>query len=137
MLGDTAVGKSSMLATYSEGEFPNSIIGTAGIDYKSKNIKLANKLLKIQIWDTAGQEKYRAISRKYYEGVSGIILCFDVTDKSSFESLTEYWLPKIQENSDENTEVVLVGNKIDMINDRQVQKQDALNLIKTDPNIVV
>ena len=54
--------------------------------------------------------------------MSGIILCFDVTDKSSFESLTEYWLPKIQENSDENTEVVLVGNKIDMINDRQVQK---------------
>lgn len=69
--------------------------------------------------------------------MSGVILCFDVTDKSSFESLTEYWLPKIQENSDENTEVVLVGNKIDMINDRQVQKEDALNLIKTDPNIVV
>ena len=129
LLGDTGVGKSSLMSTYSEGEFPQNMVGTAGIDHKQKNIKHQGKLLKIQIWDTAGQEKYRSLTRKYYEGCSGIILVFDVTDKSSFEGIQEYWLQKIIENSDTNCELALVGNKTDLINDRQVSAEDAQHFL--------
>jgi GTPase SAR1 family protein len=73
------------------------------------------------------------LTRQCYEGISGIILVFDVTNKSSFDNLSKYWLPKIIENSDTNIELALVGNKTDLINDRQVSSEQAEELLKTSP----
>jgi GTPase SAR1 family protein len=80
-------------------------------------------------------EKYRSLSRDYYGGTNGIILVYDVTDRTSFDNLSKYWLPKISENADSNIELVLIGNKTDLINDRQVSEEEARHLLETDPNI--
>ena len=80
--------------------------------------------MKVEIWDTAGQEKYRSLTRRYYEGVSGVILVFDVCDESSLQNLNHYWLPKILENADENIDLAIVGNKTDLINEREISKED-------------
>ena len=101
---------------FSEGEFKSGLIGTAGVDYKMKNIEFTGKSVKIQIWDTAGQERYRTLTKAYYKGAAGIILVFDVTDPVSFNNL-QYWLNKIKKHADENVEIVLIGNKIDLVND--------------------
>ena len=100
------------------------MVGTAGIDHKIKTIKHQGKLMKVEIWDTAGQEKYRSLTRRYYEGVSGVILVFDVCDESSLQNLNQYWLPKILENADENIDLAIVGNKTDLINEREVDQKD-------------
>lgn len=124
LLGDTGVGKSSLMHRFSEGEFYSGLVGTAGVDYKMKNIELGGKSVKIQIWDTAGQERYRTLTKAYYRGAAGIILVFDVTDPISFENVT-YWLNKIKKHGDENAEILLLGNKIDLINDIAVQREEA------------
>ena len=80
--------------------------------------------MKVEIWDTAGQEKYRSLTRRYYEGVSGVILVFDVCDESSLQNLNQYWLPKILENADENIDLAIVGNKTDLINEREIDQKD-------------
>jgi GTPase SAR1 family protein len=98
-----------------------------------KNLKHNGKTIKFQMWDTAGQEKYRALSRQYYEGATGIILVFDVTDRLSFEDISECWLPKIAENADSNIELVIVGNKTDLVNQREVSKAEAMDMIRTSP----
>ena len=84
---------------FSEGEFKYNLIGTAGFDYKMKNIEFNGKSVKIQIWDTAGQERYRTLTKSYYNGASGIILVYDVTDIVSFQNLS-YWLKKIKKHAD-------------------------------------
>ena len=116
LLGDTGVGKSSLMFRFSEGEFKSGLIGTAGVDYKMKNIELGGKSVKIQIWDTAGQERYRTLTKAYYRGAAGIILVYDATDPVSFNNVS-YWLQKIKKHGDENVEIMLLGNKVDLINE--------------------
>ena len=123
------------MGSYADGEFPANMVGTAGIDHKLKSIKHQGKIIKVEIWDTAGQEKYRALTRRYYEGVSGIILVFDVTDESSLQNLNQYWLPKILENSDEFIELVIVGNKADLINDRVLSQEQINQFIETNHHL--
>ncbi len=74
------MGKSSLLMRYADGEFNHNLIGTAGVDHKMKNIEHLQKSVKIQIWDTAGQDRFRQAGEKYYQGAVGIILVYDVTD---------------------------------------------------------
>jgi len=105
------------------------MVGTAGIDHKIKTIKHQGKLMKVEIWDTAGQEKYRSLTRRYYEGVSGIILVFDVCDESSLQNLNHYWLPKILENADEHIDLAIVGNKTDLMNERETTAEDVNHFI--------
>jgi len=94
------------------------------VDYKLKNIEIGGKSVKIQIWDTAGQERYRTLTKSYYRGAAGIVLVYDVTDEESFRNVA-YWLKKIKKHGDENVEIVLLGNKIDLINERLVTLEEA------------
>ena len=91
LLGDTGVGKSSLLYRYSDGIFKSELIGTAGLDHKQKNIVCMNSNVKMTIWDTAGQVKFRPLAHTYYKRAAGIVLVYDVTDVHSFENM-EYWL---------------------------------------------
>jgi small GTP-binding protein len=124
LLGDANVGKSSLMLSFTEGEFKEGLIGTAGVDYKLKNIQYEGKSLKIQIWDTAGQERFRTLTKSYYKGAAGIILVYDVCDEVSFHNVEE-WLKRIEENVDSSVEILLLGNKIDLINDRVVTEEQS------------
>ena len=116
LLGDTGVGKSSLLYRYSEGIFKEDLIGTAGLDHKQKNIVHGASSVKMTIWDTAGQVKYRPLAHTYYKGAAGIILVYDVTDKHSFENMG-YWLSQIRANADPDSQIIILANKIDQMND--------------------
>lgn len=86
LIGDSGVGKSCLLLRFSDGSFTTSFITTIGIDFKIRTIELDGKRIKLQIWDTAGQERFRTITTAYYRGAMGILLVYDVTDESSFNS---------------------------------------------------
>lgn len=112
LIGDTNVGKSSFLIKFIHDQFTGTNISTIGIDFSIKVITVDNETVKLQIWDTAGQERFRTITNSYYRGAEGIILMFDLTDKSSFDNLNR-WMKDIQNYSRSNISVVLVGNKND------------------------
>ncbi len=80
MLGETGVGKSSIMYRFTNNEFTHGLIGTAGLDFKTKAVQIRNRTVILSIWDTAGQERFKTITEKYFEGVPGIILVYDITD---------------------------------------------------------
>ena len=128
LLGDTEVGKSSFLMRYSDNVFVENYIATIGLDYKLKNIKLdSGKTIKVQLWDTAGQEKYRTIAKNYFKGSHGILLLYDVTKVNSFENVRE-WIRDIKEEVSEKAILFLIGNKIDMEDKRKVSKEKGVEL---------
>mmetsp|Transcript_37225 Transcript_37225/g.85915 ORF Transcript_37225/g.85915 Transcript_37225/m.85915 type:complete len:205 (+) Transcript_37225:225-839(+) len=120
MLGDTGVGKTCMLQTYVYDTFSPTFITTIGIDFKIKHQEIDGTKLKLQIWDTAGQERFRTITVSYFKGAHGIVLMYDVTDRETFDSIS-HWLMQIKEHADAQVNVVLVGNKCDIADKRQVE----------------
>ena len=123
MLGDSEVGKSCFLMRYSDNVFVENYITTIGLDYKLKSIKLdSGKVIKVQLWDTAGQDKYRTIAKNYYKGSHGILLLYDVTKLSSFENIRE-WIQDIRQEVSEKAIIFLIGNKIDLEEKRKITKE--------------
>ena len=123
LLGDSTVGKTCFLLRFMEDSFIDLHMATIGLDYKLKTMILEEqKIVKVQIWDTAGQDKFRAITRNYYKGASGIILIFDVTNIKSFENIKK-WINEIKEEISENVSIVLIGNKIDNVKQRKITKE--------------
>ena len=123
LLGDSTVGKTCFLLRFMEDSFIDLHMATIGLDYKLKTMTLEEqKIVKVQIWDTAGQDKFRAITRNYYKGASGIILIFDVTNIKSFENIKK-WINEIKEEISENVSIVLIGNKIDNVKERKITKE--------------
>ena len=113
IIGDSGVGKSNFLFKYIEGQFSPLHVATVGFDYKSKIITLpqSKKKVKLQIWDTAGQEKYMAINKNLFQRVQGVILMYDITKRESFERLN-IWINIIKQMTNE-IPIILVGNKLD------------------------
>ncbi len=115
LLGDSGVGKTSIMTKFIDGNFENNKKCTINVEFKTKNLKIDKDLYaKLTIFDTAGQERYRALTRQYYHHAQGIILVFDLTDENSFNSLNK-WIKEIDDNT-KNVEVILVGNKSDLKN---------------------
>ena len=120
LLGDSTVGKTCFLMRYTDNTFQEIHMSTIGLDYRLKNITLENgKNIKIQIWDTAGQDRFRAITKNYYKGANGIILIYDVTNKQSYENVKN-WLTQIKEEANPNVIIYLAGNKIDVEEEQRV-----------------
>ena len=113
ILGNSQVGKSSILNQFTEGTFSETMPPTLGIDYKISQITSGEDTIKLQIWDTAGQEKFKSITENFYKGAQGIILVFDLTDKDSFTSI-RVWLKNIFEKAGQSVVICLVGNKTDL-----------------------
>jgi small GTP-binding protein len=126
ILGNLAVGKSSIMLRYTEDVFHYNMMGTAGVDIKKKNIKIDEEPIKVMIYDTAGHDRFRQLTKNLYKGSKGIILVYDVSDKKTFESVSD-WMDHIKTNADMGAEVILVGNKID-INNREVSSEDGIAL---------
>eukprot|EP00826_Nyctotherus_ovalis_P033932 TRINITY_DN2774_c0_g1_i1.p1 TRINITY_DN2774_c0_g1~~TRINITY_DN2774_c0_g1_i1.p1 ORF type:complete len:201 (+),score=46.75 TRINITY_DN2774_c0_g1_i1:48-605(+) len=112
-------GKSCLMMRFSDGKFPIDIIGTAGIDCKEKVLGVEGKNIRVQIWDTAGQERYSTLTESYYKKAFGILLAYDITDLDSFKSV-DNWIKSIKDKGNAIMEVVLVGNKTDLKDDRKV-----------------
>ena len=127
LIGESSVGKTSIMFRFSDGMFSYSNIPTIGIDFKIKTVEIDGKKVKLQIWDTSGQERFDAITRQYYRGAMGIILVYDITFAKSF-ARTEKWIRNIQENAGNDVKKVLLGNKCDMENNRVISKTDGENL---------
>jgi small GTP-binding protein len=119
LLGDQAVGKTSVLSRYCLNEFKLTTMGTAGVDLQKKIVNIEGENLKVMIYDTAGHERFRSIAKTQYKGSKGIILLYDVTDKKTYDSVS-YWMNNIKEDADSGVEVILVGNKIDLDQDRKI-----------------
>jgi small GTP-binding protein len=123
IVGDSSVGKSSILLQFTHGSFSGNYLSTVGIDFKIKSIEINGKIYKLQIWDSAGQERFAAITKNYYRGAMGIIIVYDVTRRESFDMVGK-WLRDVRSICDTTTSVVLVGNKIDVIDGITVTSQE-------------
>jgi small GTP-binding protein len=113
MIGDSNVGKSSILLKYTHDNFNNEHLTTIGLDFHVKYLKLNDKNIKLQLWDTAGQERFRSIITSYFRDAQGILVVYDVTNKISFENV-ENWIKDINDNCKNNNNIFLVANKIDL-----------------------
>ena len=125
LLGDSTVGKTCFLLRYCDKTFQDAHLSTIGLDYRLKSMTLKNKKnIKLQIWDTAGQDRFRAITKNYYKGANGIILIYDVTNLQTFENVKN-WITQIREEANKNVVIFLAGNKADLPEEsRAVQKED-------------
>lgn len=129
VIGDSCVGKTSILNRYTKNNFDDKTINTIGVIVLSKEEVLNNTKYQVLIWDTAGQEKYRSISSNYYRNSSGILLVYSITDLNSFKNI-EKWMKEIRNYTDYNTVIFLVGNKSDLAYERVVSYEDGYNLAK-------
>lgn len=119
LIGDSGVGKTCVLFRFSEDAFNSTFISTIGIDFKIRTIDLDGKKIKLQIWDTAGQERFRTITTAYYRGAMGIMLVYDITNEKSFDNIRN-WIRNIEEHAAADVEKMVLGNKCDMNDKRQV-----------------
>ncbi|XP_065277904.1 ras-related protein Rab-39B-like [Emys orbicularis] len=129
MLGDSTVGKSSLLKRYTEGAFLDSINQTVGVDFYVQFVELEPGLrIKLQFWDTAGQERFRSVTRSYYRNSAGAVLMFDLTNQASFESIKEWHREVTDRVKPFHVVFVLVGHKSDLVPQRQVERKEAEKL---------
>lgn len=122
LIGDSAVGKSSLLLRFCDDSFSPSFISTVGIDFKIRTIHMDGKRIKLQIWDTAGQERFRTITTAYYRGAMGILFCYDVTSRVSFDHMHQ-WVREVLEKAPSDVDKMLVGCKCDLQDQRAVGKR--------------
>ena len=129
LIGDSNVGKSTLLLNYTENQFSEEISATIGLENKVKTINIRGLQTKLQIWDTAGQEKYHSLTKGFFRNTDGILLVFDLTNKDSFNNI-KTWINEVENNSDNKTKKLLVGNKIDMKDNIVVSNNDIDDLCK-------
>ena len=127
LLGDSGVGKTCLIARYITGIFDPNSASTNGASYASKEVtyEKLNKSLLLDIWDTAGQEKYKSLTKFFYKDAAVAILVYDITLKQSFDNLKEYWYKQIQENGEKNIVLGIAGNKSDLFEDEAVSENEA------------
>lgn len=125
LIGDASVGKSNILQRFVRNEFISDSKSTIGVEFATKTILHEKHRIKIQLWDTAGQERFRAVTSAYYRGAQGVVLVFDVTNRDSFEHV-EKWLREIKDHGDTTASIILVGNKIDLVNARVISQGECI-----------
>ena len=126
LIGDTSVGKTNILSKYLKGEFDPKSKSTVGVEFGVKNFKIENNIVKVQIWETAGEERYRSITNAYYKGAKGSLLIYDITNKKSFENI-EKWISDLKANTGDNISMILLGNKTDLEEKRVVSTEEGKN----------
>merc|ERR1712070_672699 len=129
IVGDTAVGKSCLLLQFTDKRFQPVDDLTIGVEFGSRTLTIEENQVKLQIWDTAGQEKFRSITRSYYRGAAGALLVYDITRRETFEHLTS-WLEDCRKYSNSNIVIMLIGNKCDLESKRQVSKEEGAAFAK-------
>lgn len=123
LLGETSVGKTNLLIRYTQDFFKKDAKATIGMDFISEEVVLNGRNVKAQFWDTAGQEKYKTIARSYYKIADGVLLVYDVTRRETFLKIKN-WLEDIKENCSNEVPIMLIGNKIDLTEERTVSEEE-------------
>ncbi|XP_065852878.1 ras-related protein RABA5a [Euphorbia lathyris] len=119
LIGDSAVGKSNLLSRFARNEFYPNSKSTIGVEFQTQKLDINGKEVKAQIWDTAGQERFRAVTSAYYRGAVGALLVYDISRRQTFESVGK-WLNELHTHSDMNVVTILIGNKSDLNDVREV-----------------
>ena len=129
VIGESKVGKTSIIKRYTLNKFAGIYLTTVGVDFQDKVVQIDDKKIRLQIWDTAGQERFRNVAKNYFHSSDGFLLVYDITSLNSFKNLN-YWIEQIRLNAPENTKCVLVGNKSDLEKEREVKIEDAEEFAK-------
>mmetsp|Transcript_3860 Transcript_3860/g.5868 ORF Transcript_3860/g.5868 Transcript_3860/m.5868 type:complete len:217 (+) Transcript_3860:157-807(+) len=124
LIGDSGAGKTSLVTRYVSDKFDASSISTIGVEYGAKTVSVNSKVVKAQIWDTAGQDRFRAIAKQYYRNAFGAIIVFDITQRMSFENVKR-WLTEVRDVAPQDVVTMLVGNKADLKQHRAVSTEEA------------
>ena len=122
LIGDSFVGKTNIMSKYLMNEFHEDSKATVGVEFGAKKFDIEGKSVKAQIWDTAGQERYKSITSTYYKGAKGALIVYDITRKETFDSV-DRWISELLNSGDKNMTMLLIGNKCDLDNQRQVTKE--------------
>ena len=123
LIGNSGVGKSSILKQYMNHVFDSNYKITIGVDFLMKSLAINNQIVKLQVWDTAGQERYKSMVTSYYRGAHVALIVFDLTSHKSFEALPS-WIEAFYKSGPEQKNTILIGNKKDLVEDRQVTKEE-------------
>ena len=132
LIGDSSVGKTSLIQRYANGIFKEEYLATVGLDYYTKQEMINNLNVLVKLWDTAGQERFKALTPNYFRNAEGVVLAYDVTNSESFENL-KFWINSIKSNLGEKNifiPIIIIGNKIDMEDMRDITKEDASKFAK-------
>ena len=128
LLGNSYVGKTCILLRFSEDTYKDDYEVTIGLNYRIKTLNIDNNPIRMQIWDTSGEEKFKAIAKNFYRGAHGVLLIYDICEKNSFLDVKS-WIEQIIENTDnDNLVMILCGNKCDMEKERNISKNEGENL---------
>ena len=133
LLGESGVGKTCIISRFINNTFEEGLMSTNGASYASKSCSFPeyeNRTIKFEVWDTAGQEKYRALNQIFYKDASICILVYDITNESSFKALQDYWFQQVKESAPRNIVLGLCANKCDLIEKEQVSEEKARNFAK-------
>ena len=125
VVGDSSVGKTNFITQFIENKFNQTYMTTSGMDLKTSSIVVKNKKIRVQLWDTAGQEKYRAITKNLFLKVQGALVVYDITNDNSFTNL-KTWVKSIKEECGKSMQMIIVGNKCDLDDERVIEKEKAL-----------
>ncbi|KAL4309337.1 hypothetical protein GQ457_01G034340 [Hibiscus cannabinus] len=131
IIGDSAVGKSNLLSRYSRNEFNAHSKATIGVEFQTQSIEIDGKEVKAQIWDTAGQERFRAVTSAYYRGAFGALLVYDISRRVTFDNVAR-WLDELNSHSDTTVARMLVGNKCDLEDSREVGLDEGKRLAESE-----
>ena len=127
IIGDSGVGKSNLLLRYTSNTFNSSHIMTLGVEFAAKNTRILDKIIRLQLWDTAGQENFLAITRSFYHNSACALIVYDITKRKTFENVMT-WIKECENECSDNIVKVLVGNKSDLSDQREVTKEEAENV---------
>jgi small GTP-binding protein len=136
LIGDSGVGKSNILTRFIDNKFNLESKATVGVEFGTKIFDVNKTKIKAQIWDTAGQERYKAITGAYYKGAKGALLVFDLSRKETFDSV-DRWVPDLRASADEKVTIILIGNKCDLKERRQVTEEEAQNKAKLYSKVIL
>jgi len=129
LIGDSCVGKTNIISRFIKDEFNENSKSTVGVEYAVKVMNHFDLKLRLQIWDTAGQERFRAVTTSFYKNSSGALVVFDITKESSFRQV-DNWIQELKEAAGNEVCIILVGNKIDLQNKREVSEEQAYEKAK-------
>ena len=129
IIGDSAVGKTNIMSKYINNEFHEDSKATVGVEFGDKFFDVEGHKIKAQIWDTAGQERYKSITNAYFKGAKGALVVYDITRKVTFNSVDK-WIADLRASADKKVNIILIGNKSDLENIREVTKDEGLEKSK-------
>ncbi|XP_068442535.1 ras-related protein Rab-19-like [Clinocottus analis] len=129
LIGDSNVGKTCLVQNFKSGIFSERQQNTIGVDFTVRTVDIEGKRVKMQVWDTAGQERFRTITQSYYRSAHGAIIVYDITRSPTFDSVAN-WIKEVENYGASNVVLVLIGNKCDLEQERQVLFEEACNLAK-------